>query len=110
MKGVSESENILYTVKEVASLLKTNVDYVHKLRKSGLLPFLKLFHSLRHTHATMLIDGGVSPKAVQQRLGHKNVATTLQIYVKSTENMQQEAVDAFDKIMSKHSMPHGEVI
>ena len=58
----------------------------------------------------MLIDGGVSPKAVQQRLGHKNVATTLQIYVKSTENMQQEAVDTFDKIMSKHSMPHGEAI
>ena len=23
-------------------LLKTNVDYVHKLRKAGLLPFLKL--------------------------------------------------------------------
>ena len=42
MKGLSESENILYTVKEVAILLKTNVDYVHKLRKSGLLPFLKL--------------------------------------------------------------------
>ena len=35
-------EPILYTVKEVAELLKTNVDYVHKLRKAGLLPFLKL--------------------------------------------------------------------
>lgn len=35
-------EPILYTVPEVAKLLKTNVDYVHKLRKSGLLPFLKL--------------------------------------------------------------------
>lgn len=42
MKGVSANENILYTVKEVAALLKTNVDYVHKLRKAGLLPFLKL--------------------------------------------------------------------
>lgn len=41
MNGVS-IENILYTVKEVATLLKTNVDYVHKLRKSRLLPFLKL--------------------------------------------------------------------
>jgi excisionase family DNA binding protein len=29
-------------VPEVAKLLKTNSDYVHKLRKSGLLPFLKL--------------------------------------------------------------------
>ena len=35
-------EPILYTVPEVAKLLKTNQDYVHKLRKTGLLPFLKL--------------------------------------------------------------------
>ena len=40
MKG-ENIETILYTVKEVAELLKTNVDYIHKLRKSGLLPFLK---------------------------------------------------------------------
>ena len=33
---------VLYTVKEVARLLKTNVDYVHSLRKAGLLPCLKL--------------------------------------------------------------------
>ena len=33
---------MLYTVKEVSEVLKTNVDYVHKLRKSGLLPFIKL--------------------------------------------------------------------
>ncbi len=42
MKGVSEQESVLYTVKEVATLLKTNVDYVHKLRRAKLLPFLKL--------------------------------------------------------------------
>lgn len=35
-------ENMLYTVKEVSQLLKCNVDSVHKLRKSGKLPFLKL--------------------------------------------------------------------
>ncbi len=33
---------MLYTVKETAEILKTNVDYVHKLRKAGLLPFIKL--------------------------------------------------------------------
>lgn len=42
MKEVSLSNNILFTVKEAAALLKTNVDYIHKLRKSGVLPFLKL--------------------------------------------------------------------
>ena len=33
---------MLLTVKEVAVILKTNVSYVHKLRKSGHLPFLKI--------------------------------------------------------------------
>ena len=33
---------VLLNVKEVAAVLKTNVDYVHRLRKAGLLPFLKL--------------------------------------------------------------------
>lgn len=32
----------LYTVKEVAKLLKTNVDYVYGLIKSKLLPVLKI--------------------------------------------------------------------
>ena len=43
MKEVSQTTpDILYTVKEVAELLKTNIDYVHKLRKAGILPFLKI--------------------------------------------------------------------
>ena len=42
MQTLNKNDTILYTVKEVATLLKTNVDYVHKLRKSGLLRFLKL--------------------------------------------------------------------
>lgn len=34
--------NMLYTVKETSKILKCNVDTVHKLRKAGLLPFMKL--------------------------------------------------------------------
>ena len=35
-------ENVLYTVSEVAKLLKTNVNYVYTLIKKGYLPALKL--------------------------------------------------------------------
>lgn len=56
------------------------------------------YHSLRHTHATKLIEAGVSPKAVQVRLGHENIETTLQTYVHNTEAMEQEAVDVFESI------------
>ena len=55
------------------------------------------YHSLRHTHATRLIESGVSPKAVQQRLGHKSIITTLQTYVHTTEAMQDEAVEKFEQ-------------
>lgn len=35
-------ENVLYTVSEVAKLLKTNVNYIYDLIKKGYLPALKL--------------------------------------------------------------------
>ena len=54
------------------------------------------FHSLRHTHATVLIESGVSPKAVQARLGHEKIETTLQTYTHNTEAMEQNAVDVFE--------------
>ena len=57
------------------------------------------YHSLRHTHATTLIENGVSPKAVQQRLGHKSIVTTLQTYVHATENLQDDAVEKFERAL-----------
>lgn len=36
------AEEMLYTVEEVAEILKTNINYVYSLRKAGLLRFLKI--------------------------------------------------------------------
>lgn len=35
-------EDMLYTVPEVAAILKTNVDYVYRLQRAGLLQFMKI--------------------------------------------------------------------
>lgn len=35
-------EDRLYTVQEVAQILKTNTDFVYKLQRTGLLRFLKI--------------------------------------------------------------------
>ncbi|OUO80804.1 integrase [Blautia sp. An249] len=56
-------------------------------------------HSLRHTHGTILAEKGVNPKTVMERLGHKNIETTLQTYTFNTKVMQQTAVDVFEKAM-----------
>ncbi len=55
------------------------------------------FHSLRHTHATRLIEAGISPKTVQARLRHQKIETTLQTYVHNTEQMEEDAVEVFEK-------------
>lgn len=54
------------------------------------------YHTLRHTHATMLVESGASIKTVQQRLGHSNIQTTLQTYAHATEDMEQDAVALFE--------------
>jgi ATP-dependent helicase/nuclease subunit A len=56
------------------------------------------FHSLRHTHATMLIEAGANMKDVQRRLGHSRIAITMDTYTHVTERMRSETVDIFDRI------------
>lgn len=54
------------------------------------------YHSLRHTHATMLAEKGASPKYVQHRLGHKNIQVTMQIYQHLTEKMSEEGAQLLE--------------
>ena len=62
------------------------------------------YHSLRHSHATILIDNGANPKAVQHRLGHKDIRTTLNIYVHATDKMASESVDIFEKAVNRATL------
>lgn len=59
------------------------------------------YHSLRHTHATMLIEAGANVKNVQTRLGHNNIQTTLQTYVHDTEKMAEQSVELFEQLTAK---------
>ena len=61
------------------------------------------FHDLRHTHASWMLKKGVSPKVIQERLGHSTISTTLDIYSHVTPGMQQQAVKIFDKILTRNS-------
>ncbi len=51
-------------------------------------------HGLRHTHATQLLAAGVNPRVVSERLGHADVAFTLQTYGHVLPGQQRAAADA----------------
>lgn len=57
-------------------------------------------HSLRHTHASLLAEAGVSLEAIQDRLGHRDDATTKLIYMHVTKTVKRQAADKFGALMS----------
>ena len=59
------------------------------------LPGETVFHTLRHTHATWLLTHGWDMRLVQERLGHANVKTTLEIYGSVLPGRDREAAAAF---------------
>lgn len=56
---------------------------------------------LRHTYGTRLNDAGVNVKAMQEMLGHKDIDTTMRIYVDASENLISKAMDEYEEMMSK---------
>lgn len=61
------------------------------------------FHSLRHTHATMLLENGAEPKEIQARLGHSKLETTMNTYVHVTQKMEKNTINIMDRIQNKNA-------
>jgi len=67
-----------------------------KLQKKANLPQCR-FHDLRHLCATIMLLQGVNVKVAQERLGHKDISTTMNIY---SHVLPSSARDAAEKIGS----------
>ena len=52
-------------------------------------------HGLRHTHCSLLFEAGAPIKEVQDRLGHSDVKTTLDIYTHVTKKAKVGAIQKF---------------
>jgi integrase len=68
------------------------------LAKAG-LPHIRV-HDLRHTVATILLQGGAHPKLVQDLLGHSTVTLTLDTYSHVTPALHLEATRRLDEVMN----------
>ena len=58
------------------------------------LPRIRL-HDLRYTHATILLQQGINPKVVSERLGHASVSFTMDVYQHVLPGMQAQAAATF---------------
>lgn len=88
--GIEEGDRIFYFSKYA---LEQEIKRI--AIKTGLPPIR--VHDLRHSHASMLIDMGVSPLEIAERLGHESVKTTLDIYSHLYPNKDQQLADRLNK-------------
>lgn len=67
-----------------------------KLARSIRLDGLR-FHDLRHAHATLMLQQGIHPKIVSERLGHSSISLTLDTYSHVLPGLQEAAARRFEE-------------
>ena len=50
-------------------------------------------HDLRHTHVALLIAQGVHPKTIADRLGHRSIMVTMDVYGHLMPGVDEDAID-----------------
>jgi integrase len=70
--------------------------HFRRLVKELQLPAIP-FHSLRHTHATLMLRDGMHVKVMSERLGHSSIAITLDTYSHVLPDMQRHALELMNE-------------
>lgn len=76
---------------------KTN-DWLRSIINKNNLPSLST-HGFRHTHCSLLFEAGATIKSVQDRLGHSDVKTTMDVYAHVTASAKEDAILKFNEYL-----------
>lgn len=110
-RTVSLPEKIMKMLSEYYSKLKiSDSERLFPVTKDHLLYELNKYckisgvkkirvHDLRHSYASMLIELGVPPLEIQERLGHENIQTTLNTYSHLYPNKHFETTKKLEKLI-----------
>ena len=53
-----------------------------------------------HTHASLMLQTGVHPKVVSERLGHASIAITMDTYSHVLPGLQEEGAELFSELVA----------
>ena len=94
----SLSINFIFT-KEDGTYIGTDlIKYPYKIIHNELGILKCRFYDLRGTYATRILTNGVEIKNVADLLGHRNIETTENYYISSTDESRKEASKVLEKI------------
>ncbi len=91
---VHNPQTINRTIKRI--VLAHNLEEMEKAEKQNREPlYLPDFscHNLRHTFATRFCENETNLKVIQSILGHKDIATTMDVYAEATKDKLQESIE-----------------
>ena len=88
---------ILNRQNEMCNPRNISMEFTKKVAKYPNINQISI-HSLRHTHATLLIFNGENIKVISDRLGHKDISVTLNTYTHVMEDMKKDTALLLDSI------------
>ncbi|WP_138158739.1 tyrosine-type recombinase/integrase [Peptoniphilus catoniae] len=92
-----DPDNILFCDKGTYIERKRPTRRLKKICEENNIEY-KTFHALRHTYITRLAESNISPKIAQTLAGHKDFATTMNVYTHIEDNIKREAVKKLDEL------------
>ena len=93
-------DKALYIIDDNFIFRYQKTSYTTKFKKAVLKVLKKdlRIHDLRHSHASFLINNGVDVLLISQRLGHSNIAMTLNVYSHLYPSKESEAIELINKL------------
>jgi len=101
MEIKKDSEDILFLNQRGKYLTRVMVFTIIKIliKKAGINKKISP-HSLRHSFATHLVEGGADLRAVQEMLGHESITTT-EIYTHLDRSFLEETIKSFHPLSKR---------
>lgn len=91
-----KDHDLIFTTRTGKPIFPRDVTYrFSKYIEIAGVPIIR-FHDLRHTHATLCLESGMTLKDVQDRLGHGSIKTTGDVYAHVTDKMRNKSTDLFE--------------